>query len=186
MKMRFIIPLLLILTIGFSSCNDHNKTVVVLKQSDGESDVIYQTAIVDFYFEKTELIKYCEKENDGEANDFTYPQIIKYITTFNGNPVIIPDTLGTKMEVEKEVMFNQSDSLIRVRDQDHSYAYITDDIRWAVIEFAKKQELRIYHKETADFLDTIIVEEVDTDWYGETNITLMNDSIIFSQLRWIR
>jgi hypothetical protein len=186
MKMRFIIQIILILTIGFSSCVDHNKTVVVLKQSDGESDVIYRTLSADFYFEKTELIKYCEKENDGEANDFTYPQIIEYITTFNGNPIIIPDTLGTKMEFEKEVMFNQSDSLIKVRDQDHPYAYINDDIRWAVIEFVKKGELRIYHNETANFLDTIIVDKVDTDWYGETNITLMNDSIIFSQLRWLK
>ncbi|MEM7575678.1 MAG: hypothetical protein AAF433_22435, partial [Bacteroidota bacterium] len=100
--------------------------------------------------------------------------------------VIIPDTLGTKLEFEKEIYFNQSDSLIRVRDQDHPYAYITEDIRWAVIEFAKKEELRIYHKETATYLDTIVVDEVDTDWYGETNITLMNDSIIFSQLRWIK
>lgn len=186
MKIRLIIPLILILTIGFSSCDDHNKTVVVLKESNGESDVIYRTSIADFYFEKTELIKYCEEENDGEANDFTYPQIIEYITNFDGNPVIIPDTLGTKMAVEKEVMFNQSDSLIRVRDQDHPYAYITDDIRWAVIEFAKKEELRIYHQESANFLSTVIVDEVDTDWYGGTNITLMNDSIIFSQLRWIK
>ncbi|MGB1037670.1 MAG: hypothetical protein ACPGYY_03415, partial [Bacteroidia bacterium] len=114
------------------------------------------------------------------------PQIIEYITNFDGKPVIIPDTLGTKMAVEKEVVFNQSDSLIRVRDQDHPYAYITDDIRWAVIEFAKKEELRIYHKETSNFLDIIIVDEVDTDWYGETNITLMNDSIILSQLRWMK
>ncbi|WP_157811840.1 hypothetical protein [Tenacibaculum sp. SZ-18] len=184
--MRFIIPLILILTICLSSCNDHNKTVLVLKQSNGESDVIYRTSVADFYFGRAELIKYCEKENDGEDKDFTYPQIIEYITTFNGKPVIIPDTLGTKMEVEKEVVFNQSDSLIRVRDQGHPYAYITDEIRWAVIEFAKNEKLRIYHKKTADFLDTIIVDEVDTDWYGETNITLMNDSIIFSQLRWIK
>jgi hypothetical protein len=69
-------------------------------------------------------------------NDYLYPQIIEYITNFKENPIIIPDTLGTKLVIEKELMFNDSDSIIRTRDQDHPYAYITDRLRWALIAFS--------------------------------------------------
>lgn len=178
--------IILLLISVLSSCNEHNKSVIVLSKSEYKKNVIYQTPLADFYFEKQELINYCQKQNNGEPNDFTFPQIIKYITEYGNNTVIIPDTLGTKLIVEKEINFNQSDSLIRIRDQDHPYGYITDDIKWAVISFAKKGKLKILHKKLSKFLDTIIVDKVDTDWYGETNITLKNDSIFFSQLRWIK
>lgn len=127
-KMRFTIVLLFVLIITLSSCGDHDKKVVGLRQIEDQTAVIYRTPIADFFFEKSELIEYCKKENDGEPNDFTYPQIIEYITNFKENPIIIPDTLGTEMVIEKEVRFNESDSLIRVRDHDHPYASITEDV----------------------------------------------------------
>ncbi|MFI8606709.1 hypothetical protein ACIGCP_19755 [Cellulophaga baltica] len=186
MKNKFTSFIILLVIIITSSCNEHDKSVILLSKSEHKKNVIFQTPLADFYFEKKGLIDYCKKENNGEPNDFTYPQIIKYITEYGKNPVIIPDTLGTKMEIEKEVMFNQSDSLIRVRDHEHPYRFITDDIRWAIISFAEKGKLRIFHKESDKFLDTIIIDKVDTDWYGETNITLTNDSIFFSKRRWIK
>tara|TARA_R110001632_G_C11264984_1_gene410284 strand:- start:133 stop:693 length:561 start_codon:yes stop_codon:yes gene_type:complete len=186
MRNLFASIIILLLIIITSSCNEHDKSVIILSESEYDENVIYKTSLADFYFKKQELIDYCQKENNGEPNDFTYPQIVKYITEYGSNTVIVPDTLGTKMEIEKEVMFNQSDSLIRVRDHDHPYGYITDDIRWAIISFAEKGKLRILNKESNKFLDTIIIDKVDTDWYGETNITLTNDSIFFSQLRWIK
>ena len=90
------------------------------------------------------------------------------------------------MEKEKEINFNESDSLIRIRDQEHAYAWVTEEIEWAIIKLAMKGNLKIFEKYTNAFADTIIVEKVEADWYGETNILLKNDTMIFSALRWIR
>ncbi|WP_346883125.1 hypothetical protein [uncultured Algibacter sp.] len=180
LKNKFTSCIILLIIIITNSCNEHNKSVIALSKSKHNESVIYQTPLADFYFEKKELIDYCEKENNGEPNDFIYPQIIEYITKYGENPVIIPDTLGTKMRIEKEVI------LIRVRDHEHPYRFITDDIRWAIISFAEKGKLKISHKKSNKFLDTIIIDKVDTDYYGKTNITLTNNSVFFSNLRWIK
>ena len=169
-----------------TSCNEHNKTTVILKGYAGQATVIYQTEIADYYIGYNDLVAYCENEDNGEPNDFSFNQIIEYLESYPNKPILIPDTLGTKLEMESEVLFTDSDSLIRVRDQNHPYAYITDDIRWSIITFAKKGNIKIFVKEINSFVDTVVVDKVETDWYGETKITLTNDSIIFSQLRWIR
>ena len=129
----------------------------------------------------------CIRDRDkGEPNDFSFKDVIRYVESFPDNPVLIPDTLGTKMEKENEINFNESDSLIRIRDQEHAYAWVTEEIEWAIIKFAMKGNLKIFEKYTNAFADTIIVEKVEADWYGETNILLKNDTMIFSALRWIR
>lgn len=184
--MRNKILLISVITFLAFSCREHKKQTVILNEYNLSVPILYQTDLVDIYFEKEDLVGYCKKEDNGEDNDFTFPQILEYLNSYDTIPIFIPDTLGTKMAKERDIRFNDSDSLIRVRDQDHPYAYITDDIRWAIIDFAKKGKINVYARVSENWIDTIIVDKVDTDWYGETNITLTNDSIIFSQLRWIK
>jgi len=174
------------ITFLFLSCNGSEKTIVELKKEAYNKEIIYQTERADYHFDYQELIEYCKKEDNGEPNDFSFKDVIRYVESFPENPVLIPDTLGTKMEKESEVNFNESDSLIRIRDQEHPYAWVTEEIEWAIIKFAKKGNLRIYEKYTNSFADTIIVDKVEANWYGETNIHLKNDTMIFSALRWIR
>lgn len=180
------ILLLFIIAFFTISCNEHTKKTVVLQKSIISTPVHYQTDLVDFYFEKEDLIRYCIKEDKGDINDFTFAQILDYINSYDNIPIFIPDTLGTKMVINSDFPFIESDSLIRVRDQNHPYAYITSDIRWAIIEFAENGKLKVYERSTKKWIDTIIVVKVDTYWYGKTYITQTNDSIIFRQLRWIK
>ncbi len=189
MRTKYLI-IITTITILLASCGgsdriSHDKTTLSLRSTKSDVEVIFQTEIADFHFDKAELVAYCQKENDGEPNDFTFPQIIEYIENFDDTPITILDTLGTKMAKASEVLFNESDSLIRVRDKEHPYAYIADDIRWAIIEFASKGKLRIYHKESNSFLNEIILDKVEASYYGETNITMTNDTVIFSVLNWI-
>lgn len=176
---------ILILISMFTYCSEHNKTIVKLNGFANQTTVVYQTENADYYIGYKDLVEYCKDMDNGEPNDFTYSQIIEYIESYPNQPILIPDTLGTKLEKESEVFFTENDSLVRVRDQGHPYAYITDDVAWSIIKFAKEGKLKIYVKDINSFVDTIVVDRVETDWYGETNITLTNDSIIFSQLRWI-
>ena len=108
-----------------------------------------------------------------------------YLIKYNGSPILIPDTLGTKWVKEGDIDFNSSDSLVRIRDYEHPYAYITEAIRWMTIEFARNGNLKIKDIKTSRFVDSIIVDDVETELYGGTYIHLSNDSIVFSQLRWI-
>ncbi|MEX0998272.1 MAG: hypothetical protein WDZ45_14575 [Flavobacteriaceae bacterium] len=183
MNKIFHLILILFLTI---SCDKNKKQTVKLEDFNLSNPVHFQTALVDFYFEKDDLIDYCNSEDDGEDNDFTFAQILEYLNSYDTIPIFIPDTLGTKMTIEDSTYIKNSDSLIRVRDQNHPYAYITDDIRWAIIDFARNGKIKVFERSTEKWLDTIIIDEIETKWYGETNITLTNDSIIFRQLRWIK
>jgi len=183
--MKKIIKIIVFL-FAITSCQEHKRTEIILGKKENGNAIIYKTDKANFYFNYQEFIDYCKKEDNGEANDFMFKDIIKYIENYPTRNVIIPDTLGTKMEKESEIYFNEGDSLIRVRDHKHPYAYVTDEVKWAIIKFAENGNLNIFEKTTNSFVDTIIIDKADTDWYGETNILLKNDSIIFSQLRWIK
>ena len=176
----------IVITILFFSCNGSERTIVAIKKDAFVKEVIYQTEKADYHFDYQELIEYCKREDNGEPNDFVFKDVIKYLERYGDEPVLIPDTLGTKMEKEKEVNFNDSEELIRIIDFQHPFAYVTEEIEWALIKFAKKGNLRIFEKYTNSFADTIIVDKVEANWYGETNIHLKNDTMIFSALRWIR
>ncbi|MCE4564259.1 hypothetical protein INQ51_08035 [Maribellus sp. CM-23] len=168
------------------SCNGHNRKTVVLNGFQNQETVIYKTSNIDYYLGYDDLVNYCKKEDNGEPNDFTFRQIIDYLESYSDKPVLIPDTLGTKLEMESKVLFTENDSLIRIRDQEHPYAYLTGELRWIIIDFAKKGKMKIHVNEMDSFVDTIIVDRVENKDYGETNLTFTNDSIFFSQLRWIR
>ncbi|GAB5556836.1 MAG: hypothetical protein SchgKO_10490 [Schleiferiaceae bacterium] len=190
MNPKPIITIFLICILGMIGCDDHNRRVMVLDVDKTDADVIYQTSKADFYFEKGELLNYCiknsEEEKNGEGNGFIYQKIIDYINTYEGNPILIPDTLGTMMSAEQVAILPDTINAVRVWDSNHPYAYVTEEIRWAVIDFAKSGNLRIFYHQTAAFMDSVNVEEIDTEGYGLTQITGMNDSIVFSQLRWIQ
>ena len=178
--------ILLFITLLLSSCNGSKQSTVVLPQYQFEKEVIYDTEKADFHFDQNKLIAYCKQEDNREHNDFAFKDILSYIDENSGKKVVIPDTLGTKFEKESDVFFTDNDELIRVRDQNHPYAYVSEEIEWAILKFAEEAELRIFDKQSNLFVDTIIYSIVETSEYGETNIHLKNDSIIFTALRWIR
>lgn len=189
MKKERCIILVALILFGCSSgrsFENHNRQKIELKELTDTSWVIYKTPYADFYFGRSDVKAYCQKENNGEHNDFVFEQILDYLKEYGNDPVIIPDTLGTKWVKAGEIDFNDSDSLIRIRDQNHPYAYVTDAIRWMTIELARKGNIKIKDNRTGEFTNTIFVDDVETGLYGETNIHLSNDSIVFSQLRWIR
>ena len=183
--MKYWITIVCIIII-FSSCGEHMKTIVKLSKLDNTFDVAYSTKEADYYFIKDDILTHCNKKKNRERNLVSITQLEQYINSFGSNRVEIPDTLGTKFVPEKEVLFIESNKLIRVRDQKHPYAYVSDEIRWLTIELARKGRICVYDKASNSYLDTLIIDKVETKDYGETNFMKTNDSIIFSQLRWIK
>lgn len=180
------ILILSILVLGCGERDHHNRTTISLTGFQNQKEVIYQTPAAEFYLGYNDLMEHCTKEDNGEPNDFVFRQIIDYIKSTPNDPIIVPDTLGTKMAIAGEILFNQSDSLIRIRDQNHPYAYVTERIRWIIIDFARKGKLKIFVKKLNAFVDTIIIDEVESNLDGVTNIDLTTGSTILSQLRWIQ
>ena len=168
------------------ACNKSKRINVVLKKDYFHDEVIYLTERANFHFDKSKLIAYCKLEDNGESNDFAFRDVIKYVEDYPSEPIIIPDTLGTKIVMESEIYSNRTDSLIRVRDQEHPFAWVTEEIDWAVVKFAKSGDIRVFDKYSNTYSDTIIYAIVETNSYGATNIHLKNDTMIFSTLRWIR
>jgi hypothetical protein len=97
MKYKFITLLIIILLL--SACNEHHRKIIVLTGFQDQKEVIYQTKTADYYLGFDDLTKYCNKKDNGEPNDFTFRQIIKYIQSYPNQPILIPDTLGTLMIV---------------------------------------------------------------------------------------
>lgn len=179
---QFLFPLILILI----ACGHPVKERVVLKKPDGQREVIVQMDMADYYFGREDLIAYCEDEDDGEDNDFPFQRIIHYIENYPGDPVVIPDTIGTQLEVNPMYGTFEKDSLRRAWIPDHPYSYMLDKLGWAIIDFAREGNLRIYDKQQQIFLDTIIVFENETEYHGSTDILLPNDSVLYWELKWIR
>jgi len=90
--------LLITFIITFCSCGKHDRINVKLQRLQLQKEVIYKTEKADFYIDYNYLLEYCEKENNGEPNDIQYKQIINYIQSDKRIKIIIPDTLGTKVD----------------------------------------------------------------------------------------
>ena len=159
----------------------------MLEKFADKSEVIYEYQKAKFYFSKHSLIEYCEKKNFAERNNFIYKELIQYLKQDSNRIIIISDTLGLELVPDSTINFwSKSDTLIRVRDQKSNYAYVTEAINEALLDFAGRGQLRVYDKREQQFVDFIVIDKVEEKWYGETNIHLPNDSIVFSYLRWIK
>jgi hypothetical protein len=181
------------------SCDgiSHDKTTITLKGFQNQKEIIYETSEAKIYFGHKDLIEYFNNEGINESkskysffhftNDSIYNQIIRYIKSFKESSIIIPDTLGTKMITEKEMMNNESNDLIRVRDYEHPYSQISDVIMSIIIEFGYNGNLKIFDKKSNSFVKKIIIDEVDTKSstedniiFTDINISLIDGTIIFS------
>ena len=186
MKIIIIINIFLFI-ITFLSCNGHNKTKINLIGFKDSSEVIYVTERAKFSFGKYDLIDYCTKKNTGEGNTFIYKQTLEYIKQFKGNPIIISDTLGTIMVPDSTVpLLYESDSLVRVRNQNSPYSWVTVAIECTLFEFAKYGKIKVYDLYERKFADFIFLDKVKTNNSCVINVLLPNDSIVFSRLLWIR
>jgi len=179
--------ILLLALIFLTSCRWLNQKNANLPIEPFPKEVIYVTENLNFHFDYFEILKHCEKEDNDEDNDFIYRDLHKYITNYPNDPILIPDTLATKIMHKREVHFIdiEGDSLIRVRNQEHPHAYVTDNLPWIILKFARKERIRIFHKEKATFLTQIKVVKIDTKNHGVTVIKLKDNSEIYSVLRWI-
>lgn len=158
-----------------------------LADTSFERTVVYQTTNAIFYFEYEDLIAYCKQENNGEPNDFQYTQIQNYLQSYPNDTVFIPNTLGSKLVRDSNGVYGvNTDSLIRVTDNASPYFSVRDRMGWMLLDFAKKEKVQVFLNGQQRFIPQIQVVDVETDWYGETNIASMKDSVLFSKLRWIK
>jgi len=186
-KMEKFLLKIMLLTFLWTGCSEHDKSNIDLIGYNDTKEVIYDTELAKFYFSRSELENYCKEQDNGGPNNFMYRQILAFINDNKTNPVIIPDTLGTKMGEDIHVKhFEHRDTLVRIRNQDSPYDYVTDALNRVLIKFSKDGKLKVFDKGTGRFVTNIIVDEVKTSWYGSTNIHLTNDSLIFSKLNWIK
>ena len=181
MKIFLIKISIIVLSLIIHSCENHEKTIV-LKSRKIPNKVIYSTNKAKFYFNKKELITYCNEKVNRESSGLKYTQVIKFLKNTKHKPVLIQDTLATKLVPEKEFYFWGDDSLIRVRKQNHPYNFVTEGIRWALLDFASAGNLRIYDDSSGSLIDTIIVKKEDSGFYEEKKICKKNGDVIFSQL----
>lgn len=174
------------------SCDgvSHNKTTFVLNGFQGQQEIIYETMNASIYLGYKDLKEYfnnkglCEKCSYNSfpfINDSTYSQFISYSKPFGENPIIIPDTLATKLK-------STENNLARVKDDKHIYYELSEDINLILIEFAALGKLKVFDKYSNKFVKEIVIDEVDTktetqgcpEW-TDINITLTNESIILSE-----
>lgn len=62
--------------------------------------------------------------------------------------------------------------------------YPSDNLRWALIDFAKKGNIKIYCKRSRRFINKILVDEIEGSFSGEVKIMRKDFSEIFYELRW--
>jgi hypothetical protein len=199
--MRIKNSLLLILIVIFMSCDgiSHDKTTITLKGFQNQKEIVYETSEAKIYVGYKDLIEYFKNEgiNDSKSeysffqtiNDSTYNQLIRYTKSFKDNSISIQESLATEMIPEKELMPNDSNKLIRIRDFEHPYGYMSKDIRLIIIEFAYNGKLKIFDKNSNSFVEKIIIDIVDTESeppysnviYTGIYITLTNGRILFSE-----
>jgi hypothetical protein len=189
---------LFILNFVLLSCDGHNKQKIVLSAFNdqtrnktilttlGQDRILtYDTKNAKFIFQLDSLIEYCNGKDSTEHNNFIYKQVLQYINRHKSDSITISDTLGKVLVPDSIINFSGKADLIWVRDQKSEFSNVTDAIDWALLDFVKNGEIKVYDKKTGKFASFIYLDEVETSTHGAIYILLPNDSIIFSKLRWI-
>jgi hypothetical protein len=177
---------LLLLIFLLQACYRNEKRHINLTGFTEKNEVIYDTRKARFHFGRDELLAYCKKMNNGEPNRFIYGQLIDYIHNTQGNSIIIPDTLGMKWEnTDSLAGIYEKDTLVFIRDNKSPYAYAAEATTFVLLSFIEEGKVKVFDKRKSTFAPFIYLQKTDDDLAGTTRILLPNDSVIFSQLRWI-
>ncbi|MBO9562510.1 MAG: hypothetical protein J7621_07045 [Niastella sp.] len=175
-----------VLVFLFQGCSGHNKQRIQLLGFYDKNEVAYETQVAKFIFSKSSLVEYCNNKDTSEHNNFIYRQVIDYLNKHPGNPIIIPDTLGTELVPDSTIhLWSHDSTLITARNQKSEYAYVTDALDWALLDLIQNAEIKIFDKKANKFVEYIFVDEINTSGYGAAHILLPNDTLIFSKMRWI-
>jgi hypothetical protein len=118
-----------------------------------------------------------EKKINSSFNN-SYQCILDYIENSEDNPIKISDSL--KLPCSRIDIY-ETDSIQIILD-----IYPSDNFRWAIIDFAKKGNLKIYSKKERMLVENIIVDEIQHP--NSSTVVLKSESgiEIFEQLRWAR
>ncbi len=168
---------ILLLMIILNSCVNHETKKVSLNGFEKQKEIKYEDGKAIFYLGSNDYVAYLkEKENNSPLYN-AYRPIIEYIEKNDNNPITISDELrltGSRKEVYK----NGNDTIEKNID-----IYPSDNLRWAIISFAKKGNLKIYHKNEKKYVQNIIVDEIRYPNSATVVIKLENKDEIFDQLR---
>jgi hypothetical protein len=180
-----------ILLIIVFSCDgiSHDRTTFILNGFQDQQEIIYETMNTSIYIGYEDLIEYFNNKGLCERcsynffpfiHDSTYYQFINYSKLFGENPIIISDALATKI-------ISIEGNLTRVKDENHIYYELSEDMSLILIEFASLGKLKIFDRYSNIFVKKIVIDEVDTKTetpacpeFTDLNITLTNESIILS------
>ncbi len=172
--------LILIVLISYGCAN----TKIIELNNLNQYEVVYQTNTADFYFNKKELINYCQQKKNKPKSSYVsndYNQIIDYLErNEQKKKIIIYDTLGSISETNKTGKIN------RVRDLKSEYNFVVDRIRFLIPEFTKKKKLRIYYKLEEKYLKEVVLRKWNTKYSGGKELKTINDSLIFYQIEWTK
>ena len=170
------------------SCNGYKIKRINLTGFSDQNEVIYETEKVRFSFSHNDIVEYCNKQDSNEHNNFKYKDLLNYLKNNQSQFIVIPDTLGTILERDSSFYYKGKyiDTLLRVRNSKNEFAWVTDAIRWTLIDIIKNGRTKIFDKQSNKLVDYIFIDEIETKSHGEVQILLPNKVKIFQQLRWIR
>ena len=179
---------LIVLIISLLGCNGHDSKRVDLTGFIDSKEVIYETKEVKFIFSQNDIVKYCNKQDSNEHNNFKFKDLLNYLNNNQSRLIVTPDTLGTILEKDSSFYYKGKyrDTLLRIRNSKNKFAWVTDAIRWALLDIIKDGSAKIFDKQSNKLVDYIIIDEIETKTHGEVQILLPNKIKIFQQLRWIR
>ena len=169
---------ILLLTFVLGSCIKHDKKKVRLYGFENQKEIKYEDGKAIFYLGLNDYRNYLKEKENKKSLYNGYRCIIDYIENSEGNPILISDSLRLAGS-RKEIYQNGNDTIEKIID-----VYPSDNLRWAIIDFAKKGNLKIFYKKDKMFLENIIVDEIKYPNSVTVVIKLENKIEIFDQLRW--
>jgi len=169
---------ILLLIIFLSSCTNHDTQKVKLYGFENQKEIKYEDDKAIFYIGANDFVNYLKEKEDKSSLYNGYSCIIDYVENSEDNPVLISNTLRLKGS-RKEVYKNGNDTIEQIID-----IYPSDNLRWSIIDFAKKGNLKIFLKGENKNVDEIIIDEIKYPNSTTVVLKLDNEIEIFDQLRW--
>lgn len=163
-----------------SSCANHETQKVRLYGFENQKEIKYEDGKAIFYLGLNDYINYLKEKEDKNSLYNGYRCISDYIENSEDNPISISDSLRL-IGSRKEIYQNGNDTVEKIID-----IYPSDNLRWAIIDFAKRGNLKVFFKEENKHIEEIIVDEIKYTNSATVVIMLENKIEIFDQLRWAK
>ena len=169
------------------SFTKHKKIQIRVIGFSEKDEVIYRTEMADFIFSRLSVLQYCNNKDFSSNNNFIYKQVIDYVNQDNDSSILIYDTVGTKLVTDSMVNFNsQSDTLVRIRDSQSPYSNATEAIDWMLLDNITTGKVKVFEHQSNKFMDSIILDEVSTGYFGSKDLLTKEGRKIFSKMIWIQ